>query len=265
MRGFGYWNLSRLGAPELVLRPGANKTIAFTLPQQAHEGPGSWYIADLHLRVNLKPWSGRQRFVFAASLNDGVFAAIQFSATQDGALHWEAMGVLDGRQQGIVARRAKSVAIHFRNYVQVSSVRGGLNHVIFGVGAVDAHAAIPVRSAVVSPSSGLWHTKTAPADVRLTLKVPRRVRRGHVFTASVHVVNVGQAPSRNVKMRIIPPTPAITAVGRSIRSAGELTHGQYRTVTFRLRARSTGTFTVVAVAGSTSNAPGESKQIRVTP
>lgn len=171
--------------------------MAFRLAAGAAQAKRGWYILDAFVKVVLSPAAPAAAHSEIDVLTDGRAAAeIEVALAALGSqrgVWWSAFDLWTGGKGGLVF--GSVVRLHYRNYLQVLSVRPGVNSL--GV-AVWQFGGVVVHSATLLPGSGVEHGSLAPPKLQLEASLPvRNAEVGDVVPLHYQVASTG-FPARNV-------------------------------------------------------------------
>lgn len=138
----GLWSLEKLGYSGLIFpreepeEPIEAISIEYILPENAAQGPESWYVIYLHFSIEFSDESDDGSVYVSASTNGRTAAQVKFMTEkqQDDSL---TIGWITGSEnliKGDVKHSTFSLSIediHFANYLQTSGVKPGLNVLTF--------------------------------------------------------------------------------------------------------------------------------------
>jgi hypothetical protein len=245
----GLWTLSRLGAGRVILRaPGEVQAARFRLPSGAKQGDGRWYLLRLRFALTFAADTPEGIAYVSASTNGRAAAQIKARALP-GAVEWSSVGLIDGRVER--RTRGRRIEVDFRNYLQLSGVRPGLNTLSVRLERVGP---VRVERLEVFPDSGIERTRLAPARVELRPRLPDgAVRVGDEFELGYALRNTGDRPARNVVVGIELPRGALAVLGPRVERFPEL--AGTAAGSFRLRALARGRFRIALTARSSANRP----------
>jgi hypothetical protein len=186
----GHWSLRDLGArPPLRIDPQHRTArVRFRLPPDTRQGTPLWYLARLQASVRFaRGVSGK--FLLTADVNGATVAQIPI-VVRARSLRLEELGLVEGRRSRIVA--GKRARIDFRNYIQITAIRGGTNALRFAMEPLAVHglSRTGAFAVAVRGGSGIEATGVLPDELLLQAEPP-------AVTAQVgEAVNVGYALMR---------------------------------------------------------------------
>ena len=168
----GAWDLGRLGAhAPLRIAPGhAGAEVRFRLPRGTRQGRPLWYLVRLQATVRFAR-GVRGKFLLTADVNGATAAQIPIIVRR-GSLRLEELGLVEGRRSRTVAGR--HARLDFRNYIQISGIRGGLNVLHFAIEPLTVRGlALPHAFEVaVLGGSGIEATRALPDELLLSAQPP---------------------------------------------------------------------------------------------
>lgn len=171
---------------------------AFHLPRDAREGHGEWYVIRLVGRLALSRSPGE--CALSASTN-GRTSAQFIIKTHRNAASLSETGWIQGSR--LIRTRSRFVHLDYRNYVQISGVRPGLNPLTVSLRNLQRSSCI--RDIVLSPGTGIYVTTANPEE--LSLHVPRTLNatKGVPVTIQYTLVRRGGWPDRGATVVLNPP------------------------------------------------------------
>jgi hypothetical protein len=261
----GSWPLTRLGAGELRVPVGreAEVSVPYRLPADASQGPHTWYLIRLHLRIAFARDSG-PGVAEVSGLTDGHGAGTAVlrvrPVTEPGPrVRWETVDLVHGRRSG--ATNSHEVEIGFTNYVQVAGVRGGGNALTFRLEQFDR---VRVARLVILPDSGLIVSHRGPAILRVHASPPTEdVIVGETFEVPFTVTNRGERPARNAGVGLLLPRRGVSVLGRGGRRLERIDTSHEVDGSFRLVASRPGDYQVALQAVGGANPTGGAVTVSV--
>jgi hypothetical protein len=259
----GVWNLERLGSDAIVFSPEARverRYLRYRLPLDVRQGPQTWYLVHLHLRLRLKQGSG---LIYANALHNGhASARIKFEVREEPGgveIKRSSTDLLDGSTRSII--RSRVVEVRYRNFLPYDAVRSGDNTLTF---QIEQLGSTEIEQIEILPASGLEVSKAGPA--RLTLRAvaaPRGpVAVGQPFNLRVTLKNVGDRATRYSAIALDYPRDELRVSPPTALSLGPVQPGRSISRRFALRAIRPGRVVIGVFASSSSNRPGVSLSIR---
>ena len=255
----GFTSIAQLGAPGLKLEPGrgydARRAVSYTLPADAFEGTGHWFVIHLNFEIRFRRVSAAVRTAVAGTTtevavdaNGSTIASILFtSVLKNGTLQIRrsSFGLVAGSERSTGS--ALEQHVQFANYFTYRGVRSGTNRLVFRVATPIGGL---VRDVRFLPGTGLAIQRQGPVGFRVTLQdsassisvgdTMRVVAAAERTTGAPPATATLTVRSHGEGVRIDGPTSRTVAWGR----------GTPKT-TFVLAGRRTGSWpvTVVATAG----------------
>jgi hypothetical protein len=262
---YGFWSLSRLGSDGIELEDvheKAKTSIPYILePDRARQGPGNWYLIDLHAKVAFGAGTGRA--YLSASHNGYASALIEYEASTVGdgrRIVRKASSYIDGSSKGTL--RSNDDELRFRNYLQYKAVQPGLNQLTF---AVEVHGSLEVRKVEILPDSGIEYTRLGPARLTLALRLPREpLRKGRRAILTVDVRNAGDRKVSDVRVSLEYARDELRNTGPATKQLGDLVAKARHRTSFQVIPRHRGRILIgIQVGGHGGNSPGVSKTLNV--
>jgi len=168
----GAWDLRRLGAhAPLRIAPGhTGAEVRFRLPHGTRQGRPLWYLVRLQATVRFAR-GVHGKFLLTADVNGATAAQIPI-VVRRGSLRLEELGLVEGRRTRTVAGR--HARVDFRNYIQISGIRGGLNVLHFAIEPliVRGLARPQTFEVAVLSNSGIEATRALPDELLLYARPP---------------------------------------------------------------------------------------------
>jgi hypothetical protein len=144
--------------------------VRFRLPPGTRQGRPLWYLVRLQAAVRVAR-GVRGKFLLTADVDGATAAQIPITVRR-GSLRLEELGLVEGRRARTVAGR--HAHIDFRNYIQISGIRGGANVLHFAIEPLSVRG--PVRShafaVVILRRSGIEATRALPDELLLFARPP---------------------------------------------------------------------------------------------
>jgi len=256
---FGLWTLDRLGPGELIIEPGprsgaisstATRPIRYRLPDAARQGRPGWYLVRLHVRLELRPGSGRGFAFVQAIANGQTCAQLEFDTARPAhGIAYSDVGLVTGaRKRHFDGPRAEVV---FMNYLTFAGVRGGLNELTF---RLDQRGDVDVSQVSLASDSGIVYSRLAPARLVLsTSDSPIRAVPGQPIVVPVRMKNVG---GRRASATVFVSGPASgLKPAHAVVQFPKVAGGRTITKAARFTAGRPGTYVVSLVSRTTSNRP----------
>jgi hypothetical protein len=181
--------------------------VDFTLPSGAAQGPTTWYLLRLHVRVVLGKGDAGNAMV-SAHTNGRAAAQIDLRPSA-GGLEWSTVSAAEpARKERSATREAE---LTMTNFLQRTGVQGGRNRLTFHVEVYDGAVVESVR---VYGDTCVESTTRSPELIEVSSRyAPTPARVGEEFTVYVRIRNVGTGRSARYGSRRARPT------GGSSRSA----------------------------------------------
>ena len=157
--------LSELGYPDFTLS-GEEKSITpsveYWLPEDATQGPDTWYIIHLHFLIEFDEATGGGFCSVSAKVNDRTGASVQF----------ETLTVNDSPFIRISGEPATStstkIEVRYYNYMSSMSIKPGKNVMTF---KLEVYQRTKVKSVTILNDTGLESTTVPPSDYEEGLKL----------------------------------------------------------------------------------------------
>lgn len=262
--GVGVWSLQRLGYDATTfanVERMAHADVAYRLPSGARQGPRTWYLVQVHIRLRLSGGDGTIQF--SALHNGAASAQIRFTGreTPDGTYEIErgSTDLVDGTVRTVV--RSRIVEVRYQNFLPYAAVREGLNTLRF---QVERQGSVQLDALTILPSSGLAVSRAGPARISIAaVGRPRTVRVGKAFTIRVLISNVGERPTRYSRVALEFARDEIRATSSQAATGAIPARGSVKK-RFVLRALRAGNLVIAVTATSSSNRPAISFVVRAT-
>ncbi len=144
--------LEQLGYSDLELAGGeeaASPAIAYTLPDDATQGPDIWYAYDFHFLIEFEEDTG------------GGFCDVKASPL--GSVPFDVQKVNDAPfiRVGGQSVTSTSVAVHYYNYMGINDVKPGENELIF---KYKEYEGVKIKKVTVYKDTAIFTTGTAPSE-----------------------------------------------------------------------------------------------------
>jgi hypothetical protein len=250
----GRWTLRDLGYGELVFRRSSSQHVYFRLPAGARQGGRTWYL--LHLRFSISfSNEGKPGFADVSVLHNGYACAlIRFRAdpkSVDRKLEWATTGMVGGDVHRVSTQLTATV--RFSNFCQNSGVKGGVNDLLVRVGVRDPGGP-RLDKLVVFDDSGIEISPDGPAELALVAHATdRRPKQGGRFEVRYVLGNPGKRPVENIHVGLAYDREALKVEGAPTQAFPQLSRGQRREGTFRVRAAQPGPQQIEVLARSNSD------------
>jgi len=149
--------LSELGYPDLILvgeEQSKAPSVEYMLPEDATQGPDTWYIIRLHFLIEFDEATGGGFCSVSAKVNDRTGASVQF----------ETLAVNDSPFIRISGESATSTStrmeVRYYNYIPLASVKPGENVMTF---KFKEHQGTKVKSVLIFNDTGIESTTAPPS------------------------------------------------------------------------------------------------------
>lgn len=267
LRGRGYWSLRDLGSGDLKipLSGHSGQGIArFDLPQDARQGPDTWYLVRLHAGLELRSNTGNGLVYISALTNGRASNQIEVEVQRDSVcgvrLRWSVVDLLTGYRAREVC--GPSIDLETTNFAQYRGIRPGSNALAFRIERIDD---IEVDSVRIFPDSGISVSGLGPAKLRFEpVTLARVVHPGTRFNLPFILRNVGDRPARNVKVGLEPVPGLDRPRARTHWYEVIAPHSSVEGV-FSVKARRPGYHSLTIGATSTANRPAIELELPVLP
>lgn len=140
IEGPGYVTFESLGWTDdaLVTANSGSPKVSFRLPEGTAQGNPLWYGVELSYEWSGNPGQfGDYAFLYGR-WNDRAFYQLKVMRTSelDSGFHWSMVDLVNGASQGY--ETGERFTAKSTNFVQIASVRPGLNEISFSLGLLDA-------------------------------------------------------------------------------------------------------------------------------
>jgi hypothetical protein len=242
---------------DLVFTASARATqgvdVPFRLPPGARQGPRTWYLVRLHLRVAIAPRSGDGRIYVYGYTNGKACAQIRFDTRRTAAglrVRSSELGLVSGARE-----RTTSSLVHeltFRNFLLLGGVKAGTNVLTIEVAQREGARVESVR---VFANSGIERSSYGPASIALEpLLETDEPQAGKSFRVGFRVRNPSRRAATNGAVRA-EPGPGLTVLSRRTVRFGAVPPRGSVAGSFDLEADEPGRFELRLVAESVSGSP----------
>jgi len=256
-----------------VLVPGggyeAKRLVAYTLPPHAFEGPGRWFVIELHFEIAFRrvpapavhAVAGATTEV-AVDANGSTCASILFTHVLRGrslVVRRSGFGLIGGRQELSTSRLVQRV--RFRNFFTYRGVRGGRNELTFRVGSAIGGL---VRYVRILPDSGVRIERAGPLAYRVELRdSSATIRRGASMRVTASIVNAtGLQPDR-ATFTLRYPARGLSLAGAAVRSVAWGPTAPV--VTFDVKGKRVGNWPVLVQVEAAGSNQAAASVVRVRP
>jgi len=153
-------SLEKLGYDNLTLPVGnevSTPVIEYILPDNATQGPDTWYIFNLHFLIEFEDNTGEGFCTVSAK---GTGASVNFETN-----------IVDGALSVDIGNRSLDstmIEVCYYNYMMIRSIKPGRNEMYF---AFTQQQGVRVRNIIIYKDSGIVTTGTAPSDYEQGLKL----------------------------------------------------------------------------------------------
>jgi len=153
-------SLEKLGYDNLTLPVGnevSTPVVEYILPDNATQGPDTWYIFNLHFLIEFEENTG-EGFCKVSAKGTGASVNIETNSVNG------AMSIDIGNRTYNSAR----IEVRYYNYMMIRSIKPGRNEMYF---TLDQQQEVRVRNVVIYKDSGIITTSTTPSDYEEGLKL----------------------------------------------------------------------------------------------
>ena len=153
-------SLEKLGYDNLTLSVGnevSTPVIEYILPDNATQGPDTWYIFNLHFLIEFEDDTG-EGFCTVSAKGTGASVNVETN-------------IVDGATPIDIGNRSLNstrLEVRYYNYMMIRSIKPGRNEMYF---TFDQQQGARVRNIIIYKDSGIVTTGTAPSDYEEGLKV----------------------------------------------------------------------------------------------
>jgi hypothetical protein len=207
---FGLRTMQQLDYPELVVAPANNVTqlaASFTLPDNATQGPKSWYLLRLHFRLDLAEDTESGVAYVSASTNEQTAAQIAFEVYKVGdvpLVHWNMLDLIEGSRDYFTV--SPSIEVLFHNYLRTAGVLPGTNTLSV---KTETYGGVRLERLTVFDDTGIEYTPLAPPRLSMQVTLPeQQLIVGDILRLEFHLENRGDHPAKGVTVGVIYPKEA---------------------------------------------------------
>jgi hypothetical protein len=233
------------------------RTFPISLPHNAHDGPGSWFLFRLHTAVTVAKDSGTGSIYVEGAVGGHVAEQIQIASRGGGGagckreLAWSTLDLLQGARLGhTCARRVEVSSVNFVPYASISPRTKAMEV------RVEEYGNAKLENALVYPDSGLLSSARGPAVLEFDRIAPRK---GGVpdrpVTVPFVLKNTGARPARDVDVHL-EEDGNLRPAGPTMLRVPIVRPGAHVKGSFSVRSQHSGVYELAIVASSTANHPG---------
>ncbi|MDY6911286.1 MAG: hypothetical protein SVM79_02875 [Chloroflexota bacterium] len=155
--------LDSLGYSDLILAGGENtetSSVEYTLPEDASQGPETWYIIHLHFLIEFDEDTGGGFCSVGASVNDRSGASV----------HFDTLTVNDSPfiRVGAHSSTSTNIEVRYYNHLSTMGVKPGKNTMTF---KIDEHKKAKVKSLRIFSDTGIESTTMPRSEYHEKLKL----------------------------------------------------------------------------------------------
>lgn len=241
-------------------RGALRNSIEYELPEDAAQGERDWYILDLLVEVTRERSIPRGARSTLTVFTSGYAAAqMQFKRDTVGgqpAVWWGTQELFTGGASGSFI--GETATFRYKNYLQISGVRPGLNLLTLSLRAVDGGV---VRLARLLPGSRIARGPAGPPSLKLEASVlPQQIEAGGIIELR-YVVSSRGIPAQDVELWASVDSKSIAAIDRTKKSFGQVS---LQRGTIRFRALAAGRYRLsVTAEGRTGEVDAKSLVVEV--
>jgi hypothetical protein len=252
--GVGEWWLSRLGVQGSLELPTnverGERSIAYTLPARAGQGPDRWYRVRQHFELRLRPATRSGIVYVTASTNRRAAVMVELKVRRSRGRHpevvWTSLDLVRGARR--CTTRGRAVTVDVENYLQDRGVRPGDNVLTF---VVERLGDVELERVRVLRDSGLRVVEESPAHLVLDAVLPAGpVAADERFAIGYELRNDGDLAAHNVGLGVESSSRALVSDGDAQLKLASLRGDDAYSGRFELRASRPGNFRVTLAAGA---------------
>ena len=237
-------------------------TYGYQLPADTRQGPDGWYTVRLHYRVTFAADSGRGFAWVMADTNGRTSAQIEYTVRRVGAalrVRETSVDIVNGQLEKVL--RGRTSEVRFRNYLQISGVRGGENELRL---RLEQSGRTHVERVDVFGDSGVFRTLQSPYPLRIVPRVSARdIHPDKTFRVVAGLSNRTGELLRNVEVRPVFDRRAFELLSPEVRRYAAITKPV--DAAFAFRPLRIGRHRIDILASSSRNQPSAALAVTVTP
>ena len=215
---FGIWTLEDLGYSDLIFpceEDIESISVEYRLPQNASQGPSTWYIIHLDFGIEFSGLSEDGFCDVSASTNGSTCAQFQFEPQMTEGhpvIDWSTVDLINGEKEYTTSSLSINASeAEFSNYLQYTGVKPGINDLTFRLEQYDG---AKVENLIIYKTTAIEYSPLALPNLVMSVDVPDiSVSVGDRFSIGFELRNTGDVSAANVIVQPIFPDGSLETIG----------------------------------------------------